>query len=223
MLKNVFILGDSYSTFEGFIPEECVAYYKPEGPSYLRKKPELEKNENDVFAVEQTWWYNLVKENGNLLLNCSWSGTTICNTGYDGCDNSHCSFIARFIKLKEEGYFEENKVDTLFLFGGTNDNWSNAPVGNPVESDWTKEDLYNVFPAFSYLINLIKTTLPDAKVYCILNSDLRDEVDDFYKLICRKNEVPLIELYDIEKREGHPTVKGMETIKNQVLEFIKNR
>ena len=67
MLKNVFILGDSYSTFEGYIPEGYVAYYRPDGPSYLRKKPELEKNDNDVFSVEQTWWYNLVKENGQLL------------------------------------------------------------------------------------------------------------------------------------------------------------
>ena len=149
MLKNVFILGDSYSTFEGYVPEGYVSYYRPDGPSYLRKKPELEKNESDVFTVEQTWWYNLVKENGNLLLNCSWSGTTICNTGYNGCDNSECYFIARIEKLIKEDYFKKNKVDTLLLFGGTNDNWSDAPLGEEVYSDWTKEDLYNVFPGFT--------------------------------------------------------------------------
>ena len=221
MLKNVFVLGDSYSTFEGYVPEGYVSYYRPDGPSYLRKKPELEKNENDVFTVEQTWWYNLIKENGNLLLNCSWSGTTICNTGYNGCDNSKCSFVARIEKLIEEGYFKKNKVDTFLLFGGTNDNWSDAPLGKAVYSDWTKEDLYNVFPGFTYLIHLLKTNLPDTKIYFILNHGFKAEITDFYKQTCEKNAIPLIELHDIEKREGHPTIKGMETIKNQVLDFIK--
>ena len=41
MLKNVFILGDSYSTFEGYVPEGYISYYRPDGPSYLRKKPVL--------------------------------------------------------------------------------------------------------------------------------------------------------------------------------------
>ncbi len=223
MLKNVFILGDSYSTFEGFVPEGYVSYYRPDGPSYLRKKPELERNENDVFKVEETWWYNFVKENGKLLLNCSWSGTTICNTGYDGCDNSNCSFVARFVKLADEGYFKKNKIDTFLLFGGTNDNWANAPLGEKVYSDWMKEDLYNVFPAFTYLIHLIKSNLPDTKVYFILNNGFKQEITDFYKEVCEKNGVPVIELRDIDKREGHPTITGMEAIKNQVFDFIEKR
>ena len=220
MLKNVFILGDSYSTFEGYVPENYVSYYGPDGPSYLRKNPKLEKSEKDVFAVTQTWWYNLVKENGNLLLNCSWSGTTICNTGYNGCDNTECSFIARIEKLIKEGYFKKNTVDTLLLFGGTNDSWSDAPLGEVVYSGWTQEDVYSVFPAITYLLHLLKTNLPDTKIYFILNHGVKFEITDFYKQACEKNAIPLIELHDIEKREGHPTIKGMEAIKNQVFDFI---
>ena len=138
MLGSVFILGDSYSTFEGYIPDGYGCYYFSKGPNYL---PELSKTEcgsNDVCNVEQTWWYPIVKENGNLVQNCSWSGTTICNTGYDGKDNSEVSFIARMEKLSDAGFFEENKIDTFFLFGGSNDSWSDAPLGEPMNSGWKK-------------------------------------------------------------------------------------
>lgn len=121
MLGNVFILGDSYSTFEGFIPEGYDIYYNTEGPNYIRNNPDMKLGDNDVNDVEQTWWYTIANENGTLLRNCSWSGTTICNTGYGGADFSEISFIARFEKLLKNGYFEENHVDTIFLFGGTND------------------------------------------------------------------------------------------------------
>ena len=57
---------------------------------------------NDVCNVNQTWWHDLVKENGTLLRNCSWSGTTICHTGYKGKDASHKSFVAR--KLTSDIY-----------------------------------------------------------------------------------------------------------------------
>ena len=46
---------------------------------------------------------------------------------------------------------DENRIDTFFLFGGTNDSWANSPLGDRLTSDWKDADLYNVFPAFSYL------------------------------------------------------------------------
>ena len=220
LFKNVVILGDSYSTFTGYIPEDHGTYYAPEGPWYITGEGE-ERMDCDVLRVEQTWWYNLMKEHANLLLNSSWSGTTICNTGYNGCDNSECSFVARFEKLVNEGFFEKNRVDTFILFGGTNDSWANSPLGEPIESGWTEEDLYNALPAFLYLIHLMKTNLTDTKIYFILNSELKEELSEFYKYICKKNDIPVIELHDIEKRNGHPTIKGMEQIKNQVYDFIR--
>jgi len=186
MLGNVFILGDSYSTFYKYIPEGYEHYYDEKGPSYLKSNSEIVLSTNDVCNVNQTWWYDLVKENGNLLRNCSWSGTTICNTGYNGSDNSKISFIARFEKLLKDGYFKENRVDTFFLFGGTNDSWANSPLGNKIYSDWSVADLYNVFPAFSYLIHMITLNLPQTKIYCIINNELKHEITMFYKFVCEK-------------------------------------
>ena len=217
-LGNVFILGDSYSTFEGYIPDGFSAYYTNCGPDYKEKKEELD--EGDVLYVNQTWWYDLINQNGTLIRNCSWSGTPICNTGYDGKDNSDCSFIARFDRLAKEGFFKENKIDTLFLFGGTNDSCANSPIGEMMFRDWSEEDLYSALPAFGYLLEAIKKQLPETKVYCILNTELKRELTDAYKTACEKYSLPVIELSNIDKQYGHPTVLGMAQIKQQVKEHL---
>lgn len=64
MSGNVFILGDSYSTFKEYIPSEYAAYYDEESPYYIKTNPEIKLSNNDVCDVTHTWWYNLVKENG---------------------------------------------------------------------------------------------------------------------------------------------------------------
>jgi hypothetical protein len=121
-LGNVLIMGDSYSTFEGYNPEGYRHYYAP--------VPRPDTN-TDVVKVEHTWWHPLLaKTNANLILNNSWSGSTIGYTGYNGDDNSQtCSFIYRLRQLIAEGFFEKNKIDTVLVFGGTNDNWCCAPLG----------------------------------------------------------------------------------------------
>jgi len=221
-LGNIFILGDSYSTFKGYIPEGYAPYYGENGPWYLETNPEMKLSDSDVCDVNHTWWYNFAKENGTLLKNCSWSGTTICHTGYNGEDCSKISFIARFEELLEDGYFEENRVDTFFLFGGTNDSWANSPLGDKIFSGWTPDDLYKVFPAFSYLIHRLTSNLPGTKIYCILNTgELKPEITEFYELVCTKNNIDFIELHNIDKVHGHPTIKGMAEIKQQILDYIK--
>ena len=210
-IGNTFILGDSYSTFEGFIPQGYKAYYTT-----------AEKEETDVNQVEQTWWHQLLAEtDATLLKNCSYSGTTICNTGYDGKDSKSVSFVARFDKLLAENYFYENKINTFFLFGGTNDSWANSPIGELMYSDWEKEDLFSVLPAFCYLIHKICINLPDAKVFCVLNTELKSDIRENFKTACKRYDVNVIQLDEFDKKCGHPTVKGMKQIKEQIMEYIK--
>ncbi len=210
-IGSTFILGDSYSTFEGFIPKGYAAYYT-----------NAEKEETDVSDVNQTWWHQLISEtDGSLLRNCSYSGTTVCNTGYGGEDCSDKSFIARLDKLIAENYFKENKVDTFFLFGGTNDSWANSPIGELMYSGFKKEDLFSVLPAFCYLLDKIRKNLPDAKVFCILNTELNPVIEDGFKEACKKYSIDIVQLSDIDKRSGHPTILGMKQIKEQIIENIK--
>ena len=101
-LKNVLIFGDSYSTFEGYIPVGYITYYSSLG-----------REETDVKSVNETWWYQLLKEtDSRLIQNNSWSGSTICYTGYNGSDCSKTSsFICRLKKLQDAGFFKENEID----------------------------------------------------------------------------------------------------------------
>ena len=200
------IFGDSYSTFEGYIPEGYAFYYKND-----------EKPGTDVRHVEETWWYGLFAEIGaNLVQNNSWSGSTIGNTGYDGDCSKTSSFICRLETLKENGFFEKNEIDTVFVFGGTNDSWSNAPLGEIKLSDHTKEDLFFVCPAICYFIGRLKEILPSANIVSIINTNLKAEIGDTIKAASDHNGTAYVELSGIDKLTGHPTIKGMAEIKEQV-------
>lgn len=205
---KVFILGDSYSTFEGYIPKEYAFYYSA-----------ISRNETDVVKVDDTWWYPMLLEtNSTMVLNCSYSGTTICHTGYDGEDCSNRSFVARFDCLAESGFFKENKIDTFFLFGGTNDSWANSPLGELKYSDWTKEDMYSTFPAFCYLLDKIKLNLPDTNIICIINDYVKKTIIENFQTACDKYGVKWILLHNIDRHRGHPTIAGMKELKRQVIE-----
>ena len=111
MKNNTLIFGDSYSTFKGYAPEGYAIYYS-----------ENERPETDVTQVSQTWWYQVVeKADLKLVLNNSWSGSTIGYTGYNNTDCSKSSsFIYRLRQLIENDFFAKNQIDTVFVFGGTN-------------------------------------------------------------------------------------------------------
>lgn len=209
---NVLLLGDSYTTFEGHIPDGYVPYYAP------KTRPDIE---TDVKYVEQTWWHQLIKETeSTLLLNCSWSGTTVCNTGHGGRDASEWSFITRLDRLIEAGYFQENRVDTLLLFGGTNDSGAHSPLGELQYADWTKADLKEALPAFCYLLARTREKLPDTRVICIVNACLKPTYADGYRTACAHYGIECVNLADVDMQNGHPTVKGMEQIKDQILQYL---
>lgn len=211
-LGNVFILGDSYSTFKGYIPEEHDAYYDNTG-----------RPETDVNRVDQTWWYRVIKvTNSHLVLNHSWSGTTICNTGYAGSDVPH-SFIRRLDRLAAEGYFVENQIDTVLVMGGQNDDWSGVPIGELKTQDWTADDLLQYGPALCYLMYRLKMVLPKARIIFIINSEMSDVIMDYQKKAAEIYDIEYFQLEAIHKMNGHPTIQGMNQIAEQIFLYLENR
>jgi hypothetical protein len=213
-IGNVFILGDSYSTFEGYVDASrgCGIWYPKGG---------REEKETDVKSVEETWWHRcLEKADGKLILNSSSSGTTICNTTYGGAYCPKYSFIGRLDRLLEEGFFKDKKIDTFIVFGGTNDNWSNAPIGSLQYENWTEEDKKEALPAICYLFDRIKNNFPDTRVIKILNTELKEEINEGYKKAADKYGVEFLALENIDKLTGHPSVKGMASIAKQLLEIL---
>lgn len=210
-LGNILILGDSFSTFEGYIPEDYEIYYGENTPK-----------ETDVRKVEYTWWHRLIsKTNSNLVLNDSWSGSTICYTGYDNYDCSKTSsFIFRLRQLIANGFFEENKIDTVFLFGASNDSGANSPLGEHKYDDFKESDLYYALPAICYIIKLLKETLPEAKIYFPINDDIKPEIKEGIVVACEHLGIKAIVLKNITKHCSHPTIKGMEEITEQILAAV---
>ena len=208
MSKNIMIFGDSYSTFEGLVPEGYAVYYDHKG-----------RPETDVTRPEETWWHQVITKKGyHLVRNDSWSGATIGYTGYDGADLSETSsFLCRLDRLVREGFFAQNRIDTVFVFGGTNDSWSDAPLGVPTDGPFRREDLYNVLPAIACFFRTLREILPEAKIYCLENTELKEEIYSAFDRVCQQYGIIPIPFDYIDKRSKHPTIEGMKNIAHGVL------
>ena len=202
--KAISFLGDSYTTFEGYIPVgNAIWYYSTP-----------DTTQTDVSAVEETWWYQVVKDGGyKLEANDSYSGATICFTGYNGQDYSDRSFITRLDRV--------GRPKILVILGGTNDSWAGAPVGEYKYDNFQREDLYNYRPALAKLLRDAKAMYPKTQLLFVMNSELREDITESSRVICEHYGVPFIQLTDIDKKSGHPSVAGMSAIATQVLSALK--
>ncbi len=228
--KRISVLGDSYSTMNGWITPGNEPFY-PHG---------------DVVEASQTWWQQVINS-GRYVLECnnSYSGSTMTNnTLPDWRDRSRkmevsTSFISRCTNL--------GNPDIILICGGTNDEWNHLiereqnefshsaerengrmecnndnSMGDYKYDGWTNDDLLLFRPGTAYLLNLVKTTYPKAKVYFVLN-DILERVGESIKTICAHYDIPVIAPQGIEKDEtGHPTQAGMITIAQAVEQTLKS-
>jgi hypothetical protein len=209
-VKNVLIIGDSYSTFQDCVPEGHHIYYTGAGECGVNQKSD-------------TWWYKLIEMTGaNLIRNDSWSGATICYTGRVSPEFAYnSSFVNRMHLLVRDRFFEREKIDTILVFGGTNDSWlETTPKGEIKLSDWSEEDLYFSLPAICYMAAKLKATLPDGNIIFIINTDLDERITSAIKLASEHFGTSYIELENINKQNGHPTPKGMRDIAEQIFNAI---
>lgn len=207
-LGKILIIGDSYSTFDGHIPEGYVFWYSAD-----------DRGRTDVTAVEETWWHQLIgRVECTLVRNESYSGTTVCNTERPTMPGT--SFIYRTERLVESGFFRENSIDTVFIFGCTNDSWIDSPVGENKYENIDREDIRSVLPAYSYLVSLVRENAPTARIISIINCDIKDEIMDGVERCAAHYGVTAVRLKGISKQNGHPDKKGMTEICEQVLAGI---
>lgn len=200
---TISILGDSYSTFRGYIPEEYATWYS---------SSDLDRT--DVTDVKQTWWWKTIKEGGYKLgVNDSYSGATISYTGYNDEDYTSRSFITRLPRL--------GNPDIVLIFGATNDSWTGGRLGEYIYDDFKRSDLFTYRPALAKLLESAQERYPNVKLYFIINTELLKEITESTKVICNHYGVEYIELHDIAKTNGHPNIKGMSAIAEQVLNVLK--
>lgn len=211
--KRFSILGDSYSTYAGFVHPETNDLYHYENIG--------------LTGPEQMWWAQVIESTGwTLERNNSFSGSLMCNYDYVNYYGPH-SFIRRMDNL--------GNPEVIFIFGATNDACANhegeplVALGDYVYSDWTEEQLNDFRPALAYIFDYLKAHYPNAKLYFLLDMNLgtggvtehrRNEFLTSIHHIAYHYGVECIDLIGIHKQQWHPDVKGHQDIAEQVIDYL---
>ena len=166
---RVGIIGDSISTFEGWIPDGYRRYYPFTGSA------------GSLTAVEQTWWHRLVYRlmpDAVLDRNISYSGTRVTKNASpdpEKPDLDEYDFVTRCYGFDDP--------DIIIVAGGTNDRpcVTQDLIG---EFDYTAPladlDRYKFRTAYICLLRTLMEKYPDTKLVCVVNDLL---LTDTYKVI----------------------------------------
>ena len=211
---RISIFGDSYSTFEDYItPATNEPWY------YWQTNPRKTKG-NDVMHPDQTWWWQVIERLGaRLETNNSYSGSTIGYTGYvipeTGKHDNYKprSFITRAPNL--------GSPDIILVCAGTNDSWDGEELGEYKYSGFTDADLFTFRPAMAKWCLTMKELYPRQRIVFIINTDLKPDFVESMKLLLDRYGIEYLQLKKIDKQYGHPSVKGMRSMADQVVEYLR--
>lgn len=207
---KISIIGDSISTFEGYIPE-----------GYETKYPF-----GNVKQVEQTWWYQMIERNGwTLGHNNSFSGSRISNTSPLQIPHTNFSDDSRILNFES---------DIIIIFGGTND--YGAVMNQPDMKEFKEQYRYMLSnlikknPNSKFILCTplrrldIKTkTKPHKKLKLKKIARAIKDVSSEYKC-CKVIDLysHKIKLSDFFFIDGvHPNEKGMSSLSNWIETGIK--
>ena len=143
--KTLSILGDSISTYAGYIPT---------GQNYAYDGTTL-----GVSSVNDTWWMKLINAFGMTLnINNSWSGTCVSNIR-DSAKGSNSNAMVRSELLG-------TSPDVIIFYMGINDFLFEAPLGEyegglPIPSDPS-----TFSSAFAISLNKMLSKYPNAEIWC---------------------------------------------------------
>ena len=162
--KTVSIVGDSISTFRGYIPSGYATFY----PSSTL----AQKGTGSLTAVEQTWWHKLCKESGlTLLKNASWSGSWV--TG-DSTSTINAIYACSTKRVNDLAGSNGESPDIIICYIGINDLYnSDVASRGIVLGTWTPDkeivgegDIKDFGAAYALMLKKIITAYPEAKVFC---------------------------------------------------------
>ena len=196
--KKIAILGDSISTFEGYIPKDYLYFYpQPYG---------------DIRNIHQTWWMQVINGLGaGLYINNAYGGSTVCN--FDEFSTSNDKRLRSLL-------INENGPDVLLIFMGTNDCASLYVNTNGFEEAYMSMlyKLQTITPeAEIILINLPISKLYDIEKQYELNQVIRKCANEFkIKLI----DISGLDLSDKLIDNAHPNSTGMKAFSKAILDSL---
>lgn len=242
---RVTILGDSISTYDGFLSGSPVRPHYPRG---------------DVQDVTQTWWHQLIyKKMTNSVLegNFAYSGSQVAratNTNYLNTTWYGQGFVEKALR---DGI---GSPDVVFIFGGTNDymhgettvfpggeivkNETSSPSSAILEGIFATADAaatraeVEALPdtdfcsAYAKLIRLVKTLRPEAAVVCIIGDILNAPVQQSILAIAAHYNCRVVDFFaaagyndetHIPKIDAvHPNSTGMSYICDKIYSETKD-
>lgn len=214
-LANAYMgfLGDSISTFKGYIPAGYSYFY----PQYCD------------LLVEQTWWKMTVDRVGcKLGINNSYSGT--CVSQKYGASTAGES-VSRLLKSKR---FDNLPPDILIIFMGMNDSLA-APYGLN-ETDFEKayrnmlNNIYQLYPEVQlFLCTLTYETNYQSKEESIYLQHIANSqaLNGVIKKLAQEYQLPLIDFTNaFHSKEYlvdtvHPNIKGMTAMADLAVEAVQ--
>lgn len=226
--KVISIMGDSISTFAGYIP---VA----DGFNLAHRARYPQSNL--LTDVNETWWMQAITAlDAKLGINDSWAGSRVANniTGNSGDygENAAMASMTRILNLGANG-----TPDVILFYGGTNDIAYSLMLGSfnpataPTEVDLTATKWNSAADAYVAAILRMQHFYPNAKIIAMLPtytvnhySDAKlAQFNEIYAAICEHYGVTCIDLRDCgittaDLPDGiHPDSNGMDYITEAVL------
>lgn len=144
------ILGDSISTFDGWIPGECTVFYPRDG---------------EVTDVSETWWMQLIEETGmELCANNSSAGSTCTGDSLCAEDPSYgCSGGRISLLMGKQG----KMPDIIVVYMGINDLLKGVPLGENDGTQLVEEGVVDNFSdAYCLILDKLASDYPISQVYC---------------------------------------------------------
>jgi uncharacterized repeat protein (TIGR02543 family) len=189
--KTVSILGDSITTFLGYIPNGFAYFYPYPTAGF--------------GDVNQTWWMQLINHTGmKLLANNSWSGSAVAGTAASAGQN-----IDRLKHL----YIGDVVPDVIIIFMGAND--APSPYITLNEFDVAYGKMIKNIKEKAPNAEIIVCTLPDIPLYTL---QAQDEYNEVIRKYAQQNNFKIIDFDSAFTREqkdiylvdsAHPSKTGM--------------
>ena len=150
--KTVSILGDSISTFQGWIPEGYACFYPDP--------------DNDIKDVSQTWWMQVIQNTGmRLLVNGSWSASTVCGDSRAENSGAGCSSNRSVDLMGNTG----TVPDVILVYMGINDFFHSIDLGSFSGTAAYRNDHYiwDFTEGYELMLQKLQAVYPTSRIYCM--------------------------------------------------------
>lgn len=158
------ILGDSISTFDGYIPTDYNIFYPGSG---------------EISSVEKTWWWQTMNATGmELNANASSSNTNVSGDSLDTTGSAPGCATKRMVDLTPGD--DGPAPDILIVFMGTNDFLRSVELGSFDQPSKQDEGVVTNFcDAYELMLQKLDAMYPNTQIYfCTLLETNAGDVDD---------------------------------------------